>query len=38
MEYDVEFIGCKNTMETMNWKEEDFIDGISFTKLELLKL
>ena len=30
MEYDVEFIGCRNTMETMNWKEEDFIDGIEY--------
>ena len=28
MEYDVEFIACKNTMETMKWTEKDFIDGI----------
>ena len=29
MEYDVEFVACKNTMETMKWKESDFIDDIS---------
>ena len=28
MEYDVEFVACKNTMETMKWKESDFIDDI----------
>lgn len=38
MEYDVEFIGCKNTMETMNWKEEDFIDGISFTQAGIVEV
>lgn len=38
MEYDVEFIGCKNTMETMNWQEEDFIDGISFTQAGIVEV
>ena len=38
MEYDVEFIGCKNTMETMKWKESDFIDGISFTQAGIVEV
>lgn len=38
MEYDVEFIGCKNTMETMKWTENDFIDGISFTQAGILEV
>ena len=23
---------CKNTMETMEWTEKDFIDGIDYTQ------
>ena len=38
MEYDVEFIGCKNTMETMKWKESDFIDGISYTQAGIVEV
>lgn len=38
MEYDVEFIACKNTMETMNWKESDFIDGVSFTQAGIVEV
>ena len=38
MEYDVEFIACKNTMETMKWKESDFIDGISFTQAGIVEV
>ncbi|AYJ80347.1 hypothetical protein AN286_09200 [Aliarcobacter cryaerophilus ATCC 43158] len=38
MEYDVEFVGCKNTMETMKWKESDFIDGISFTQAGIVEV
>jgi intracellular sulfur oxidation DsrE/DsrF family protein len=29
---DVELIGCKNTMDTMNWKEDEFIDDITFVQ------
>ncbi len=29
---DVELIGCKNTMDTMNWKEYDFIDDITYVQ------
>jgi len=38
MEYDVEFIACKNTMETMKWKESDFIDNISFTQAGIVEV
>ena len=38
MEYDVEFIACKNTMETMKWKESDFIDGIGFTQAGIVEV
>ena len=31
-EYDVEFVGCLNTMETMNWTKKDFIDGLSYVQ------
>jgi len=32
MEYDVEFIGCVNTMDTMNWKKDEFLDDISYVR------
>lgn len=32
MEYDVEFVACKNTMETMNWTKKDLIDGLSYVQ------
>lgn len=38
MEYDVEFIACKNTMETMNWTEKDFIEGISYTQAGIVEV
>lgn len=38
MEYDVEFVVCKNTMETMNWHEEDFIDGATFAQAGIVEL
>ena len=28
--YDVEMIGCLNTMKTMGWKKKDYIDGIVY--------
>jgi intracellular sulfur oxidation DsrE/DsrF family protein len=30
--YDVELIGCLNTMKTMKWTEKDFIDGVIYRK------
>jgi len=32
MGYDVEFVGCINTMQTMGWKKKDFIDDIRFVQ------
>ncbi len=32
MEYEVDFIGCKNTMETMKWTQKDFIDNITYVQ------
>lgn len=38
MEYDVEFIGCRNTMETMNWTEADFIDGVDYVQAGIVEV
>ncbi|QKF66372.1 intracellular sulfur oxidation protein, DsrE/DsrF family [Arcobacter venerupis] len=38
MEYDVEFVGCRNTMETMNWKDDDFIDGVEFVQAGIVEV
>ncbi|MDN5055083.1 DsrE family protein [Aliarcobacter butzleri] len=38
MEYDVEFVACRNTMETMKWTEKDFIDGISYTQAGIVEV
>lgn len=32
MEYDVTFVGCKNTMETLKWTKKDFIDDIEYVQ------
>ncbi|WP_428022963.1 DsrE family protein [Arcobacter sp.] len=38
MEYDVEFIGCRNTMETMKWNEDEFIDDVSYVQAGIVEL
>ena len=38
MEYDVEFIVCKNTMETMKWTQKDFIDDVSYVQAGIVEL
>jgi len=38
MEYDVEFIGCINTMQTMGWKKKDFIDDIDFVQAGIVEV
>jgi intracellular sulfur oxidation DsrE/DsrF family protein len=38
MEYDVEFIGCINTMQTMGWKKKDFIDDIKFVQAGIVEV
>jgi intracellular sulfur oxidation DsrE/DsrF family protein len=30
--YDVEIVGCLNTMETMGWKKNDFINGVDYVQ------
>ena len=30
--YDIEIIGCLNTMQTMGWKRKEFIDGIDYVQ------
>lgn len=32
MEYEVEFIVCRNTMDTMGWKDKEFIKGVGFVQ------
>ena len=38
MEYDVEFIVCKNTMETMKWTSKDFIEDVSYVQAGIVEL
>lgn len=38
MEYDVEFIACRNTMETMKWSESDLIDDIGFAQAGIVEV
>jgi len=38
MEYDVEFIVCKNTMETMKWTKDDFIDDVEYVQAGIVEL
>lgn len=37
MEYDVEFYGCKNTMESMKWTEEEFIEDIIYVQAGIVE-
>lgn len=38
MQYDVEFIGCRNTMKSMHWLENDFIEDVSFVQAGIVEL
>lgn len=38
MQYDVEFVACRNTMETMKWKENEFLDDISYVQAGIVEL
>lgn len=31
-QYEVEFVGCLNTMDTMHWTEEEFIEGLTYVR------
>lgn len=32
MDYEVEFVACKNTMESMHWSKEDLIDDLLYVQ------
>lgn len=38
MEYEVEFIVCRNTMESMKWTEDDFIEDVSYVQAGIAEL
>jgi len=38
MDYEVEFIGCRNTMETMHWGEDEFIEDIEYVQAGIAEL
>ena len=35
MEYDVEFVACRNTMKTMGWEEKDLIEDLEYVQAGL---
>ena len=37
MEYEVEFIACKNTMKTMGWTKKDFIEDLTYVQAGLVE-
>lgn len=38
MDYDVEFVACRNTMETMKWTEDEFIDDLIYVQAGIAEL
>jgi len=36
--YDVELVGCVNTMKTMGWKKKDYIDGILYRQAGIAEI
>jgi intracellular sulfur oxidation DsrE/DsrF family protein len=36
--YDVELVGCVNTMKTMGWKKRDYIDGILYRQAGIAEI
>lgn len=38
IQYDVEMVGCKNTMDTMKWKKNEFIDDIEYVQTGLAEV
>jgi intracellular sulfur oxidation DsrE/DsrF family protein len=38
IDYEVEFIGCRNTMKTMNWTENQFIKNITYVQAGIAEL
>ena len=38
MEYEVEFVACKNTMATMKWTEKDFIEDLTYVQAGIAEM
>ncbi len=38
MEYDVDFVGCLNTMQTMKWGKKELIDDIAYVQAGLAQV
>jgi hypothetical protein len=38
MEYDVEFVACKNTIATMKWTENDFIEDLTYVQAGIAEM
>lgn len=39
MVYDnIEFIVCKNTMDTMGWKKDEFMDGVDYVQIGIAEV
>lgn len=38
MEYEVEFIGCQNTLDSMHWKHDEFLDEITYVQAGLVEV
>jgi len=38
IQYEVEMVACKNTMDTMKWTEDDFIEDISYVQTGLAEV
>ncbi len=36
--YDVEMVGCLNTMKTMGWKKKEYIDGIEYKQAGIAEI
>jgi len=38
MEYDVEFVSCENTMNTMKWTKDEFIEDINYVEAGIAEI
>ena len=36
--YEVEMVGCLNTMKTMGWKKKEYIDGIDYKQAGIAEI
>jgi intracellular sulfur oxidation DsrE/DsrF family protein len=38
MDYNVKFVSCKNTMKTMKWTKDEFIDDLEYVQAGIVEL